>query len=55
VAKILQIENIGDSEGDQMALIDKICDRFQRLESKKNNAFDSAKRSDSLSADRNAQ
>jgi len=37
-----------------MVLIDKICDRFHKLEAKKNNAFDSAKRSDSLSAERNA-
>jgi hypothetical protein len=37
-----------------MILIDKICDRFTKLEAKKNGAhFESAQRSDSLSAERN--
>lgn len=54
VAKILQIENVFETETDQMNLIDKICDRFTKLEAKKNGiVFESAQRSDSLSGDRN--
>lgn len=54
VAKILQIDNVFETEADQMNLIDKICDRFVKLEAKKNGTnFDSAQRSDSLSGDRN--
>jgi hypothetical protein len=56
VAKILQIDNVFETESDQMSLIDKICDRFTKLEAKKNGVnFDSAQRSDSLSGDRNGQ
>ena len=54
VAKILQIENVFETETDQMNLIDKICDRFTKLEAKKNGMyFEVAQRSDSLSGDRN--
>jgi hypothetical protein len=43
VAKILQIENVFETEADQMNLIDKICDRFTKLEAKKNGiVFESA-------------
>lgn len=53
VAKILQIGDVFETEADQMNLIDKICDRFVKLEAKKNGMnFESAQRSDSLSGDR---
>jgi hypothetical protein len=54
VAKILGIEDGLETESDQMALIDKICDRFQKLEHYRNGSkIDLNNGSDTLSADRN--
>ena len=55
VAKILQIEEHLETESDQTILIEKICDRFNYFEAKKNGSLDTgAHRSDSLSGDRTA-
>lgn len=53
VAKILQIDNHLETESDQASLIDRICDRFNHLEAKKNGSIDTGmQRSGSLSGDR---
>ncbi len=49
VAKILQIDDHLETESDQTILIDRICDAFIKLESKKRGHFDAH---DQLSGDR---
>lgn len=55
VAKILGIEEGLETESDQTALIEKICEKFSKLEAYRNGSkIDLAGHSDTLSADRNA-
>lgn len=53
MAKILGIDEGLETESDQTALIDKICEKFQRLEAIKNGSKIDINNSDSISADRN--
>ena len=54
VAKILGIEEGLETESDQANLIDKICEKFSKLEAVRNGSkIDLGANSDSLSADRN--
>lgn len=55
VAKILGIEEGLETESDQTVLIERICEKFAKLEAYRNGSkIDLAAHSDSLSADRNA-
>jgi hypothetical protein len=54
VAKILGIEEGLETESDQLALIEKICEKFTKLEAYRSGSkIDLGAQSESLSADRN--